>query len=290
MPKTKGKEIVETTKKTSTSTKSRKGKNETKKIGGGSLEGIDLEYTTVISNSGGGFAQLVFFLKPDQHVISDGGNLAYIREGVNLGKTTDSANGGVISALGRMFSGESIFLVKYMGLGGEFTVDQRKLCLASAYPGDVLPLRVGKDEQLIMNRGSFIAASPNIDVSGSLNWRGIFELGQEEGAVLPRAKCVHGEYGLLWMGSYGSFDRHDLEKGQSIIVDNGLFLAAFKTAQTDQKPYELVNMGDSIFSTVLGGEGLGMKFVGPQVVFTQSHNFNNLVGEVQSRIKYASKQ
>jgi len=254
------------------------------------LDGIDLEYETVISNSGGGFAQLVFFLKPDQYVVSDGGSMGYIREGVNLGKVTDSANGGVFSAVGRMFSGESVFLVKYKGLGANFTADQRKLCMVSAYPGDVLPLRVNKDETLIMKRGSFIAASPNIDVSGSLNWRGIFEVGQEEGAVLPRAKCVHGEYGLVWMGSYGSFDRHDLAEGQSIIVDNGLFLAAFKNAQTDGKPYELVNMGNSIFSTILGGEGIGMKFIGPQVVFTQSHNFNNLVAEVQSRIKYARKQ
>jgi uncharacterized protein (AIM24 family) len=46
---------------------------------------------------------------------------------------------------------------------------------------------------------------------------------------------------------------------------------------TGDQPYELVAAGDSIFFTVLGDEGLGMKFTGPQVVFTQSHNFNNLV-------------
>ena len=49
--------------------------------------------------------------------------------------------------------------------------------------------------------------------------------------------------------------------------------------------YELERLGKSLWSSLAGGEGIGMKFTGPGVVYTQSKNFNDFI--VQIRREYS---
>jgi uncharacterized protein (AIM24 family) len=206
-----------------------------------------------------------------------------MREGVQRGSVEV---GGFGKMIGRALGGQSLFLVRYKGLPGFPSDASRSVTFASSTPGDVLHLRMRPGERWTISRDSYLAGSPNVTVSGRLNWRGAFEVGQEEGLVLPSLECaatVSGgpdAGGCAWLASYGRFKRHELLAGQTLLVDNGLFLACSSSGS----PYKVTRLGKSWTSSLLGGEGLGMQFDGPAIVYTQSHNFNDLAALVASRM------
>ena len=72
------------------------------------------------------------------------------------------------------------------------------------------------------------------------------------------------------MAAYGSFKKIVLGQGEEIIIDNGYFLAAEKNFE-----YDVVKLGKTLTSSFFGGEGFGMKFVGPGTVYMQSKNLTN---------------
>jgi uncharacterized protein (AIM24 family) len=73
-----------------------------------------------------------------------------------------------------------------------------------------------------------------------------------------------------------------------LLVDNGLFLACVRPAGNSGKLYSIVKLGKTLISSLLGGEGLGMKFQGPATVYTQSHNLNDLAGMIAARLPESS--
>ena len=211
--------------------------------------------------------------------MSNGGSLAYMREGVERGKLESN---GIFGMVKRALGGQSFFLVSYKGLDLP-TAASRRVTFSSPVPGDILRLDMGVGARVIVSRESYMAGSPSINVSGKLNWRGMFELGQDEGLVLPELKC-DGTPGTAWLGAYGSFQRHDLKAGNTLLVDNGLFLACVRPTGSSGKLYTVVKLGKSFISSLLGGEGLGMKFEGPATIYTQSHNLNDLAGMIAARL------
>jgi uncharacterized protein (AIM24 family) len=232
------------------------------------------------SITGNSFAQLSVTLRQGQMVIGDGGSLAYVREGVKLGKL--SANSGVKGAVGRLLAGQALLFNKYEGLSETMhDAAARTITFASSLPGEIIEISLSPGEEYTISRGGYLASSPNVKVTGTLNLRGILEIGQEEGFILPKIKCDSNSdgKGTLWIAGYGSIRRHDLTSGQKLLVDNGLFFACNASTQ-----YELTKLGKSWTSTILGGEGIGMKFVGPCTVYTQSHNLNDLAAKIESLI------
>lgn len=234
------------------------------------------EYETTISGRPG-FAELHVHLRPGQTILSNGGSLSYMREGIEKGEL--GSTGGVMGFFGRAFAGQSPFQVSYKGLdnGGS-----RSLAFSSPVPGDILQVDTQPGEKYIVSRDSYIASSETIRVTGALNWRGFFAIGQEEGFVLPELVNEGDRKGCAWLASYGSVKQHVLKDyNETLTVDNGLFLAA----KYDRDPlYTLVKMGKSLMSSFFGGEGIGMLFRGPVVVYTQSHNLNDLACRIASRL------
>lgn len=118
-------------------------------------------------------------------------------------------------------------------------------------------------------------------VAGKMNWRGLFEVGQDSGFVLPKIVCGAAP-GCVFLTGYGTIRRHDLQAGETLLVNNGRFLAA---RITSPRPlYTVVKLGKTVLSSLLGGEGLGMRFVGPGEVYTQSHDFEDLVRLISTRL------
>lgn len=221
------------------------------------------------------FAELEVTLALGQTILADGGAMTLLREGVGLGEIK---TGGVLNAITRGVSGESVFLNTYTGL----STGERQITFAAAYPGDMkfMPLVAG--DEYVVARGSFLASSPNVTVTGKPNWRGVLPWGQDTGFVLPRVTCGPDGPGCFWLSGYGTIREHVLQQGQQLIVNNGRFLAA---SQHGPGPmYTVVQLGKTLMSTILGSEGLGMQFVGPCVVYTQSHDFDDLVRHISSRL------
>jgi uncharacterized protein (AIM24 family) len=154
-----------------------------------------------------------------------------------------------------------------------------EVCFASCVPGDAVHIPMQPGETLVLSRGAYLASSPNVKVSGKLNWRGLLPVGQEEGLVLPKVTCEDDGPGCVFVSAYGGFREHNLGEGETLLVDNGLFLMC-----DGHTAYTLVKLGQTLMSSFLGGEGFGMQFKGPCRVYTQSRNFNDLVAQIAYRL------
>lgn len=240
------------------------------------LDGAEAEALDYEVVGGSAFAELVLTLRPGQSVLADASALQSMREGVEPGRAQLAE--GILSAAKRAVAGESAFLVRYRGLPGT-PPQARRLTLASALPGDVLPIDMRPGTTYKLSRGAFLAASTCVALSGRLNWRGALVVGQEEGAFLPLATCRGPGPGTLFVAGYGAHVKHELAAGETLVVDNGLFLAC-----PGEVTYEVVRLGRSLASAVLGGEGLGMRFKGPCTVYTQSRNLNDLAAQLATRL------
>lgn len=226
-----------------------------------------------------GFAEVVVTLQPRQQVQADGGALQWMRGGVTRGELKVE---GVASAFGRLFGGESVFMNVYEGIESE-VAEQRKVCFASPFPGDILSVKLKPGQAIKVSRGAYIASTADVRVSGALNWRGILPFGQEEGLVLPTLQASENADGMVFIGAFGSHQRHDLKEGDELLIDNGLFLAC-----PENVDYKIVQLGRSLLSSFLGGEGLGMQFMGPCTVYTQSRNFNDFVAQIAMQLPQGS--
>jgi uncharacterized protein (TIGR00266 family) len=235
--------------------------------------------------SGPAFAEIVVTLQKGQRILADGGALSYLRSPVRPGELNV---GGVAKGIARFVAGESLFQNLY-DVDPASQQTEGEICFASPFPGDALylPLKSATSdddaEKWVLSRGAYVASSDNVKVSGKLNWRGI--LPGQEGMVLSKV-WSEGGAGCVFIGAYGGFRAHELGAGQVLLIDNGMFLACPASAYESQ--YNVVKLGRSLTSSLFGGEGLGMEFTGPCTVYTQSRNFNDLVGQIAARLPESS--
>lgn len=254
-----------------------RGKPRSKKGGADAADAQD-KYAIVASSARlegvPGSRYVVFKLEKDNVVCADSASLLYMKDGItfgslNVGTKNESNSQKFWGMLGRALAGETIFLQGYTGPG--------TVALGTSLPGDVVMLTIEPGETYYLSRGSFVAATDNIRISGGLNLIGIIGVGQEEGMVLPTIKTTDDSRGYVWIGAYGTFEKHDVPANASLIINNGLFLAATK------KYDGLTKLGKSVVSSLFG-EGLGMEFKGPCTVYTQSKNINELVNYIIARV------
>lgn len=77
------------------------------------------------------------------------GGMSYQTEGI---KMRTNARGGLMKSLGRMFTGESIFMTNY-----DAEKDRAQIAFATTVPGTILPIDLDKhDEGMILQKGSFL--------------------------------------------------------------------------------------------------------------------------------------
>lgn len=222
---------------------------------------------------------LTVTLAPGQSVLADGGTMIYMDGDVEM-QTAATTQGGVGAMFGRWLAGESLFLNQYTNKSAE----PKRIALGEAYLHDVVQLDVppGEAGSWKASVGSFLAGTPNLRVSGKLNWRGFFVIGQQEGPVLTKIETLDAQPGRAYLVSYGHCEKHVLKPGQKLVVDNEHFLAC----KTDAN-YEIVKVG-SVKSIFFSGEGFAMQFTGPGVVYTQSKGLSRFA-HILSRYLPSSK-
>lgn len=201
----------------------------------------------------------------EQGVLTSPGALVYMRGDIQKGEVHV---GNIGKAFARSFGSQDFFLTRYIGgtNGGQ-------IALSLSFPGDIVQILLQPNESYRISKGCFLASTDNIQLSAGAQWKGIIGIGQDEGVILPVATCTGPSAGALWLGGYGTFEKHELKDEMDVLtVDNGIFLACPNHMQ-----YNIVQLGRSLWSSFAGGEGFGMEFRGPGVVYTQSKNFNDLM-------------
>lgn len=248
-------------------TKSEKSLQKTKNVNK-TLKKENKYETKRIGTSGSVFLQIN--LKENQQIMTSPGALLYMKGDIEKGEIKFDNVG---SGFWRILGGQSLFYTSYKGNKGGGTI-----AVGTDLSGDIIDIPINSNEEWYISRGSYLCSTLNIVIEGTVKTQGIFGLiGASEGAVLPTIKTTDGNSGKFWLGAYGSFEKIVLNSGEEIVVDNGYFLAAEK-----KMDYTIVNMGKTLTSAFFGGEGFGMKFVGPGTLYIQSKNITNFAVTLSS--------
>lgn len=203
-------------------------------------------------------------LNKGETVYTQSGAMAYQTEGMEM-KT--NARGGVMKSLGRMFSGESIFMANYTA--GK---DGAMVAFASTVPGNVMPVDLSKmPSGLMIQKGAFLCAEDSVQTSVAFTKRFSAGLFGGEGFILQKAEGN----GHLFLEVDGDAIQKDLAPGEVLKVDTGN-VVAFQPSVS----YEIETV-KGLGNIFLGGEGLFLtKLVGPGRVILQSQNFRDFANRL----------
>ncbi len=204
-----------------------------------------------------------FTLNRGESIYSQRGGMTWQTDGINM-KT--NARGGVMKSLGRMFTGESIFMNTYTA-----NIDGAKVAFATTVPGDIVSVNVGENNGFTVQKSSFLCAEPGVDMSIAFTKKFSAGLFGGEGFVLQKAKGN----GMLFLEVDGDPVERILAPGEVLKVDTGNVVGFESTVSYE---IETVKGLGNIF---LGGEGLFLtKLVGPGRVIIQSQNFGDFAGKI----------
>ena len=187
------------------------------------------------------------FVNPGETLITESGSMAWMSPNM---KMETSTNGGIGKALGRMFSGDSIFQNRYTANGGEGMI-----AFASSFPGSIRALNISPGNNMIVQKSAFLASEAGVTLSLHFQKKlgaGFFG---GEGFIMQK---LSGN-GTAFIEIDGSAMEYDLEAGQSMVIDTGYLAAMTESCTMDiQTVPGVKNMffgGEGVFNTVVTGPG-----------------------------------
>ena len=202
---------------------------------------------------GGHLPVVICYPEPGQTLCTESGAMSWMSPNMHM---ETNSGGGVKKALGRLFSGDSIFMNEYTPQGGTGMI-----AFASSFPGSIIPYEVTPGNGIIVQKRGFLAMEKGLDLSVHFHkklGRGFFG---GEGFIMQK---ISGN-GLVFLEIDGHCVEYTLGVGESIIVDTGYLAAMSETCTMD---IQQIKGAKNIF---LGGEGLfHTRVTGPGKVYIQS--------------------
>lgn len=200
------------------------------------------------------YASLRLDLKPNQSVLVESGAMAGMDSCI---KMKSKMKGGLMKGLGRMVSGESLFI-------SEFTAEGKsgQLFVSPGIPGDIQHYYLSGNSLMIQSSG-FVACSTTVEIDTRFEgFRGFFS-----GESLFLVKAT-GQ-GDVWFNSYGAIVQ--IPVAGDYVVDTS-YIVAFE----DTLDYQVEMLGGLSFkgfkTGILGGEGLVCRFRGTGRLWVQSRS------------------
>lgn len=205
-------------------------------------------------------------LKRGESAYTQSGSMFYHTDGISM-KT--NAKGGVFKGIGRMFSGESLFIATYTA-----TKDDAKVAFASTVPGSVIALDVS-DNNYTIQKGAFLAAESTVTLSTVVSTKIGRSIFGGEGFILQKLKGT----GKAFIEIDGDSVIKDLKAGESIKVQTGNLVAFSEGVKYDIETVK--GLGNVLFS----GEGLFLtKLTGPGRVVLQTMNISDFASRVSEHM------
>ena len=205
----------------------------------------------------------VLFDAPGASMYTQSGGMAWMTEGITM---DSNMRGGLGKSIGRMFSGESMFMATYKAERPGAMV-----AFASTVAGEVLPVDVGANGGLICQKGAFLCAQETVNLNITFTKKFSAGLFGGEGFIL---QDISGS-GMVFLEIDGNKVEKNLAPGEVIKVDTGNVVAFERSVRYE---IETVKGLKNIF---LGGEGLFLtKLTGPGKVILQTQNFNEFAGRI----------
>ena len=202
-------------------------------------------------------------LDKGEQVFTQSGGMAWRDENFEM---ITSTRGGIMKGLGRMLTGENMFMNTYKSLK-----DGAKITFATTSPGEIVPIDLTGTDGIIAQKRSFLCGEDSVKCDVTLTKKFGAGLFGGEGFVL---QDIHGE-GMAFLEVDGNITKKTLKAGETILVDTGNVVYFDKSCK-----YEIETVKGAK-NVLFGGEGLFLtKITGPGNVVLQSQNFNEFVGRI----------
>lgn len=204
------------------------------------------------SIEGGTLPVVIVQMNPGETLISEVGARTWSRGPV---VTESKAEGGLGKSIGRMFTGESLFMSRYTAQG------PAEIAFASSFPGRIVARELQPGESIICQKSAFLAATYGVELAVHFQKKLGAGLVGGEGFLMQR---VTGP-GLVFLELDGHCVEYDLAPGEQVVCDTGVVALMDSTCQMD------VQMVKGVKNVLFGGEGLFDTVVtGPGKVYLQT--------------------
>ena len=194
---------------------------------------------------GGAFPVVICTLENGEQMITEKGSMAWMSPNMKM----DTRGGGLGKMFSKAFSGESMFQNIYTANGNGM------IAFTSSFPGRIVPVEIGPGQEMILQKGAFLAAEAGVELNVHFNKKlgaGFFG---GEGFIMQR---LSGR-GTAFVEIDGELIEYQLQAGQQIVVDTGNVAGFTPGVQMDiQQVPGLKNKllgGEGLFNTVLTGPG-----------------------------------
>ena len=205
-------------------------------------------------------------LAAGESMITERGSMVWMTPNMKM----ETKAGGLGKALGRMFSGESLFQNIYTAQNGAGMI-----AFASSFPGAIRAIEVTPDHPIVCQKSAFLAATSGVELSIFFQKKigaGFFG---GEGFIMQK---VSGS-GIVFLEIDGSAVEYELAAGQQLIVDTGNLAMMDETCKMD------IQTVKGVKNVLFGGEGLFNTVVtGPGRVTLQTMPMSNFVSTIAAQI------
>lgn len=205
------------------------------------------------------YSMLEVELEKDERITGESGSLTYMSPNIDVDARTreKSLLGSLKTSL---LGGQSLFVTDFTSMDGP-----GKVALVAAPIGDIIKLDITPENGYIIQRSAYLASTNNIDLD--VRWEG-FTRGLFGQGIFMVKTTGNGD---SFINSFGALDKHVLESGEQLVVDNFHLVAFSNTCE-----YEVRKFGtwkDTLFS----GEGFVTYIEGPGDVYIQTKNLREFV-------------
>ena len=210
-------------------------------------------------------------LSAGDNVYTESGGMAWMSGNIAM---DSNMRGGLGKSLGRMFSGESLFMVNYSCAQGTGMIT---FCMES--PGRIVEFDFDTQKQaIICQRDAFMVAQNSVELSTHLTKRLGAGLFGGEGFFLQKLQGT----GKAFLELPGEITEFNLKEGQVLKVDPG-YIGAFEESVN----FDITRI-KGVKNMLFGGEGIFLAEVtGPGKVWLQSMPFSQLAKKI---IRYLPKK
>ncbi|TET64879.1 TIGR00266 family protein [Candidatus Bathyarchaeota archaeon] len=205
------------------------------------------------------YSMLVVSLRQGEKITAESGAMTYMDPNIEV--HTRKREKSLLGSIGlAIFGRQSFWVNDYTALNGSGEV-----AFVSAPVGDIETLELRPSQGYIIQKSAYIASTENVNLD--VKWEGFTKGLFGQGLFMIKAT---GD-GTLFINTFGAIDKHTLEPGQTLIVDN-FHLVAF----SDTCDYKVTKFG-GLKETLLGGEGLVTRITGPGDIYVQTKNLREFV-------------
>lgn len=198
------------------------------------------------SIEGGDLPVVICYPQAGQTICTERGAMSWMSPNMQMSTNT---GGGFSKAMGRMFSGDSIFVNEYTPQGGNGMI-----AFASSFPGSIIPFELNNDSIIVQKR-AFLAMEKGLDLSVFFQKRFGAGLFGGEGFIMQKISGT----GTAFVEIDGCCKEYELREGETLILDSGYLAAMSATCIMDVQTVKGVkNMffgGEGLFNTVVRGPG-----------------------------------